>query len=284
MATTLPGPPRAPDETTKKWFDESVVVPAAFSDLLVNYSHIPPSEVDKHVIELRDRAWQIHPYPCLGQFRFLELNLSERGALYARLLATLRAGGRFLDIGCCLGQDIRKLVHDGAPRGSAAGAELNAGFIEIGYELFRDRETFGAPIVQANILEPVDAEGAPLAQFLGQLDVVQLGMILHLFTWAEQVAAFENAIKLLNNGVKGTLIIGQASGNLDGVATGGAWGRQTFKHNVETFEKLVKEVGSRTGTEWNVRAELDNGLSIYDGKRTWDDPKTRRLLFEVERV
>lgn len=229
----------------------------------------------------RNRAWEIHPYPCLGQFRFLELNLADRGELYAKLISILKSGGRFLDIGCCLGQDIRKLVYDGAPQGSAAGAELNSGFIELGYELFNDRDRFNGPIVAANILEPL--EGSSLAEMIGSLDVVQLGMILHLFTWDEQVAAFENAIKLLKKEVS-TLVIGQATGHLDGVETGGAWGRKTFKHNVDTFKELVQDVGKRTSTEWTIKAELDTGLSVFDGKRTWDDPKTRRLLFEIERV
>lgn len=39
-------------ERSKLWFDESVVVPEAFRDLLVNYSHIPPADVDEHVIQI----------------------------------------------------------------------------------------------------------------------------------------------------------------------------------------------------------------------------------------
>ncbi len=229
----------------------------------------------------RNQAWAVHPYPCLGQFRFLELNLSERAELYPRLVSILKDGGRFLDIGCCLGQDIRKLIYDGAPAAHVAGAELNAEFIALGYDLFRDRHNTQTPIVAANILEPI--EGSSLAELEGQLHVVQLGMILHLFTWEQQVVVFEHAVQLLKD-EKGTLIIGQAAGNLDGTLTGGAGGRQTFKHNVESFEKLVKEVGEKTGTVWAVKAVLDRGLSIYDGKRSWDDPKTRRLLFEIERT
>ena len=41
----------------------------------------------------RNKAWEVHHYPCLGQFRFLELNLSARpsGDLYARLLSMLKS-------------------------------------------------------------------------------------------------------------------------------------------------------------------------------------------------
>lgn len=318
-------PPAATAERSKLWFDETVVVPDAFQDLLVNYSGIPAAEVDEHVIQIvsssppalkppycpdllyplthtqRNKAWEVHHYPCLGQFRFVELNLSTRpkGDLYARLLSTLKAtstppGPSFLDVGACLGQDVRKLIHDGAPSSSVAGAELSPTFIRLGYELFHDSPE-DVMMVQADILAPLgrDGEGeegsaaSPLARFRGTLRVVQLGMILHLFTWEEQLTAFENAIALLRD-VPGVLIIGQATGNLDGVVTqtltvGGA-NKGTCKHNVESFKRLIKDVEARTGTQWDVRAELDEGLSVHDGKRTWDDPKTRRLLFELERV
>lgn len=193
-------------------------------------------------------------------------------------------------MGACLGQDVRKLIHDGAPPASLAGAELSQTFIRLGYELFRDSPA-DVSMVEANILTPLGEGGgtssSPLGQFRGRLRVVQLGMILHLFTWEEQLAAFENTIALLRD-EPGVLIIGQATGNLDGVVTqtltvGGA-NRGTCKHNVESFKKLIKEFEDRTGTQWDVEAELDEGLSVNDGKRTWDDPKTRRLLFELERV
>lgn len=245
----------------------------------------------------RNKAWEVHHYPCLGQFRFLELNLSARpqGDLYARLLSMLKSSPSspaFLDVGTCLGQDIRKLIHDGAPPGSVAGAELSSTFIKLGYELFRDSPA-QVLMVEANILDSLAGAGeeegsaASLAQFRGKLSVVQMGMILHLFTWEQQLTAFENAIALLRD-EPGVLIIGQATGNLDGVATqtltvGGA-NKGTHKHNVESFERLVRDVEARTGTNWDVKAELDEGLSVNDGKRIWDDPRTRRLLFEVERV
>jgi hypothetical protein len=47
---------------------------------------------------------------------------------------------------------------------------------------------------------------------------------------------------------------------------------------------MWREAGIRTGSEWLVRARLDAGLGIEEKKRTWDDPNTRRLVFEVERL
>lgn len=45
-------PPRAPSDLSKRFFDETVTVPDAFRELLEKYSHVPPGEVDEHVLQL----------------------------------------------------------------------------------------------------------------------------------------------------------------------------------------------------------------------------------------
>ncbi|KAL1892635.1 hypothetical protein Sste5346_006920 [Sporothrix stenoceras] len=279
-------PPRADSTIAQKWFEESTSVDGEFRDLLENYSHVSSDSVVPHVVNTRNAAWQIHPYPCLGQFRFLELNLSHRD-LYSRLLDDLKTqpDARFLDIGCCLGQDLRKLIYDGAPPERVAGAELNGAFIDLGYELFKDKKALAGktPIVSANILEDPSSPSSPLYSLAGTFSAVQLGMLLHLFTWEEQITAFRYTLSLLR-GNTGDRIFGQATGHLDGTPTASVSARATFKHNADTFTKLVTEFGQTTNTSWKiVTAELDNGLSVFDGKRTWDDPRTRRLVFEIER-
>jgi SAM-dependent methyltransferase len=216
----------------------------------------------------------------------VELNLSQRDDdnLYARLLARLKAGETFLDVGCCLGQDIRKLVFDGAPPQNVMGAELNPGFIDQGYALFRDHEKLaGRFVAPADILGD---EGGAVAKLHGTFDVVQLGMILHLFTWEEQKTVFINAIDLLKKDKKGSLVIGQAVGDLAGLSrkTAGGGEKATYMHNGESFSKLIKEVGEATGTEWKVRAFLDPHIGMQKDRLAWNDAATRMLSFEIERA
>lgn len=40
------------------------------------------------------------------------------------MVQRLKDGARYLDVGCCLGQDIRKLVADGVPSAHLYGVEL----------------------------------------------------------------------------------------------------------------------------------------------------------------
>lgn len=182
-----------------------------------------------------------------------------------------------LSLGCCCAQDLRKLVHDGAPSENLWGAELKGDFLELGYELFLDRETLKAHFMEADVF---DAEG-PLKQLEGKMDFVQISLFLHLFDLEGQVKACERIVSLMKT-EKGSLILGQQIGSLK---TGPmAVGSKMFKHNVESFEKMWKEVGERTGSEWKVNANLDARLDAAQNNRPWIDTDTRRLVFEIERV
>ncbi|KAI3392979.1 hypothetical protein diail_4928 [Diaporthe ilicicola] len=261
------------------WYDKTYpgIEPEA-RELLQEYSHIAPDEVDQYVIGIRDKAWDIFPYPCIGQFRFLNLSL-HRQPSYARILEQLKDGATYLDIGCCVGQDIRKLVHDGAPAGNLHGAELQEGFIGLGYELFRDRDTLKADLVQADAFDL--GENSPLSRLVGKADFIHMGMVLHLFTWEKQRELLENCVKLLKQESSGSTILGQAVGDVKG---GARPGRGTFVHNEETFKKMWAEISQRTGLKFECRASVDGGLGIAEARRRWDGASARRLSFEVEHV
>jgi len=192
-------------------------------------------------------------------------------------LTRLKEGASLLDLGCCCAQDLRKLVHDGAPSENLWGAELKGDFLELGYELFLDRETLKAHFMEADIF---DAEG-PLKQLEGEMDFIQIGLFLHLFDLEGQVKACERIVSLMKS-EKGCLILGQQIGSLEPRPM--AVGSKMYNHNIESFEKMWKEVGERTGSEWKVNANIDAGLGVDQSKRASDGPDTRRLVFEIERV
>ena len=85
---------------------------------------------------------------------------------------------------------------------------------------------------------------------------------------------------------KGALVIGQQVGSVvqsDVVFRGK---QNVTRHSEASFRRLWEDVGRRTGSKWEVRAKLDEGLgeNIGEGTGTWDDADTRRLSFEVERL
>jgi hypothetical protein len=150
----------------------------------------------------------------------------------------------------------------------------------MGYELFRDRGSFKAHFMIADIFDM--SEERPLRTLEGKMDILHVGLFLHLFDWPEQVAACERIVSILKQ-KNGVLVLGQQMGTtIPGQVIHGH--KILFKHDAGTFEKLWAEVGEKTGTQWKVTANLDEGLGIKEGKRKWDGGQARRLIFEVERI
>lgn len=227
----------------------------------------------------RDKIWDIFPWPCVGQFRFVDLSLTKQPS-YPRLLSLLQSGTTLLDIGCCFAQDLRKLAHDGIPSSSLYGLEIQKEFIDLAYEFFADRETFAGRFINADLLDRTNPEMKALE---GMFGVVQLGMVLHIWDLEGQTRACERVVEMLRP-EKGAFVVGQSVGNLVAKEFPGRPGSMIWKHDVASFEGMWEEIGRRTGTKWEVRARLDQGLGIEGGKRAWDEDSTRRLFFEVERV
>lgn len=78
-------------------------------EVLEKYSKIPSEEVVPHILKIRDAGWEVYRYPCIGQFRFLDLSLGK-AKQYPEVLERVNRGQRLLDLGCCFGQDVRRLV------------------------------------------------------------------------------------------------------------------------------------------------------------------------------
>ncbi|MCJ1432757.1 hypothetical protein MMC27_002114 [Xylographa pallens] len=292
-----PHPPGSPPPTVLArttdvpWYSPTLetIGPAA-RDLLEKYSGIPAERVIPHVLEIRTLAFAIHPYPCIGQFRFLDLSISLH-PYYRTLLSRLTSAHppTFLDLGCCFGQDIRKLVHDGAPGTALYGAELRGAFLDMGYALFRDRDTLAATFVAADVF----AEGAAdtLRGLDGRVDVVYTASFLHLFGWEGQVAVGRRVARLVRG--KGAVVFGRQVGSLRAgeYARATAGGGSVYRHDGESFRRMWEQIGRETGTEWRVEVHMDEGAGWGSGSETtdkegrkWNDEYTRRLRFELERL
>ncbi|KAE8447545.1 hypothetical protein EG329_010675 [Mollisiaceae sp. DMI_Dod_QoI] len=132
-------------------------------EILVNYSHIPPDSVRAHVLKKREEAWKIFPFPCIGQMRFLDFSLAKMPS-YDKILARLNDSltpARLLDVGCCFGQDLRRLVADGTPSENLVGLDVEPQFLSLSYDLFADREFFKGQMIAGNIFD--ESPSSPMA-------------------------------------------------------------------------------------------------------------------------
>lgn len=188
---------------------------------------------------------------------FLDFSLSTL-SLYDEVLRGLRSQEdpkTLLDVGCCFGHDLRKLVADGAPSSQIVGAELRSEFIELGYDLFKDRDTYEGKFVVGDIV--ADSPGSPTEALKGTIDFLHVSAFLHIFGWDRQLQAAIRLMAFLKN-KRGTVVLGHQIGSSKPgeyphpASSAGV----TFLHSQETFRKLWNEVEKQTATEWQLKSSM----------------------------
>ncbi len=195
------------------------------------------------------------PYPCVGMFQFLDLSLMSMD-VYPEVVKRVKNGEKFLDLGCCLGQEIRQLVHDGAPSANTYGSDLYGGFMSVGYDLFKDKDRLETTFIEADAFD----ETSPLAELTGRMNIAYTGAFFHLFSLEEQERLAVRVVQLLAP-QPGSLVIGRQSGSEEAgeqSRAGDTSGRKHFRHNPQSWKELWDRVGSATGSRWAVEADLSS--------------------------
>jgi SAM-dependent methyltransferase len=175
-------------------------------------------------------------------------------------------GAVCLDVGCCVGQNLRELAHAGASPEQLIGIDLQPSFIELGYDLFRDREAafgqkarFGAGDLLASPPENED----PFKDIYGKVDIIVACKLFHLFERDDQLKLGERLIRFFRPDATAPMLVGihigaDKSAEDDGAAadpslraTGDA-----FLHDPDTWKALWDDIGARTGTRWDAQARM----------------------------
>ena len=186
----------------------------------------------------------------------------------------------YLDLGCCFGQDLRRLVADGVPSSQLIGLDIESQLVELGYEFFLDKATLRSKFFIANIFEGA-AQGAPWTD-LEELkaDILHCSAFFHLFPLAGQVRAANNIANLVR---MGGVIVGRQSGSTKPSEVPAIKpGSTSFRHDLDTFQRLWNEVGEATGTKLGVDGTLDK-VGMVGGGNKVEDENTRRMLLTVTR-
>ncbi|KAF8640222.1 hypothetical protein AX16_010119 [Volvariella volvacea WC 439] len=122
-------------------------------------------ELKRHIIAVQKKAYVIYGYPCIRHFAFTRLKISRLPAYpHALRLAKERPGALFLDIGCCFGNDTRKIVLDGWPVENAIASDIQKGFWDYGHELFNSTpQSFPATFLPGNAFDDNFLSSSPPA-------------------------------------------------------------------------------------------------------------------------
>jgi hypothetical protein len=238
----------------------------------LEYSNIPLDQQSKHVHEIRDKAWAIRSYPCTGLGVWLMPYISNSPA-YTTVIKQLQDGGTLMDVGCFMGDDMRRLAYDGAPSDKMYGVDIVSHW-EVGFNMYRDEGRFKAHFIEADIMKP-DAN-PQLAALIGKMDVISISAVLHQWDWDSQLECVEQLVKFSK---PGTVIIGHQMGNVNAGNT--FFAKQSvpqWRQNPESLSKLWDQAGEATGTAWETQARLFDFADIG-----WD-PEAQKGLGEGAKI
>jgi hypothetical protein len=216
----------------------------------------------------------------VGNWGFLNLSILD-SPVYNEVLDRIKNGEQYLDLGCCMGQDIRKLSHSGAPQENLHGSDLKKEFWDIGYDLFLDKSTLKTKFIAADIL---DADSG-LKELDGKLNIVHAASFFHLFDLDDQVKVAKRVVKLLK-AEPGSMVFGRQGGlPVAGKLSHGFAGVHAYWHNPESWAKLWKQVGDETGSEWKVESKFgDEGFTKSLNGHSIVPEGTRFLTYTVRRL
>jgi SAM-dependent methyltransferase len=200
----------------------------------------------------------VFPYACIGRFVFATPTITYQPG-YKKIVTKLKEDSslKFLDLGCGLGQNLRKLVLDGVPQDQIVASDYEEGLIKAGKDFFRDADKLKCKFIVADIFDP---EAPGNTQNHGQFDYIWTAMFYHLWDLDKQRAASIETAKFLKN-QKGATLLGWQLGARPAIAENRvdiegkrAALRVTYKHDEESFKKLWQEVGKELGIEFEVSA------------------------------
>ncbi|VDC07017.1 unnamed protein product [Peniophora sp. CBMAI 1063] len=216
------------------------------------------NEVRSRVEAVQEEAYDIYPYPCIRGFRYVAHFMSANAA-YSRAIELGKAdpSAILLDIGCCMGTDVRKAAYDGFPASQIVGCELQSEFIRLGKKLYGDAENTPIRFIQGDALAlklPTSAQSitpsttpvrevAALDDLLGRVAVVYAGALFHLFDESTQ-HALALRLALLARQDKPALIFGRHQGQTQAgpIKDNFAQTLDRYAHSPETWVALWKQV------------------------------------------
>ncbi|RPD55373.1 hypothetical protein L227DRAFT_615445 [Lentinus tigrinus ALCF2SS1-6] len=242
-------------------------------------------ELKKHIVAVQRAAYEARPYPCLVKFNFAKLRVSRLPA-YGRLLELGRSREHpiLLDVGCCLGTDLRKLIADGYPHESVIATDIVPEFWELGHKLFNTTpETFPVPFVPGDIFDPSFFEPTPptysppatpvpnlssvrtLTELRGHVSAITICAVFHVFETEEAQLKLARALASLLSPAPRSMIVGLHNGLPEkGFRQGDSF--HVFCHSPESWTEMWDGVVFKKGAvKVDARLVDKPGRYVVDG-------------------
>lgn len=215
----------------------------------------------------------------MGRWRFLRL-YDTRDPCYRQVVFRLSVSGSrdvFLDLGCCVGQILRQLRAAGVQGPRLIGTDVQPRFVDIGYDLFRDRDLLGALFVIGDMVDPDDNR---LDELRGKVTIIYAGSFFHLFNWTQQLFIGKRLVSFLKPSTRNALIYGRHVGT---TRPGGSSVSMSsaYLHDCDSFQRLWDEIGDLTKTKWKVEVEAMGDLASFSHRV---EKGSRPMSFTIHQI
>ncbi|KAI4201968.1 MAG: hypothetical protein LQ350_002873 [Teloschistes chrysophthalmus] len=263
-----------------RWYKDSPprqFLNPSFVRLLINYGKIRGREVIAHLHDIRDQAWIVCLFPNIGTFEFCEL-LLDRHQSYPTVLQRLKDPAKpatFLDLGTDLGINIRQLIQDGAPAENLWACQNLPAFIDLGFQLFKDKHSLKANLFATDWWGYDDANG-PLQALQGTFDIVNTNFFLDVSDYPKQIETCQKLLKLLKP-IPGAMLLGKQAANRQH-----RLGNQQGRHDEESLEVMWEAIGELTGSRWKVTSTFREWWQ--EGQPEWTGEEWEYVWFSAERL
>jgi len=266
-----------PNENTKSLFTNYAK--------LMGHSIPNDENISARVKQAFDSAIVAFPYRCIFNLSFAESRIVNHPK-YTQIRQSL-SNLRLIDIGCCMGTEIRQLLVDGIDSRNVLGIDIQPQFIDIGIKLFNDAPSFKDRFVICNLLDDdVVKRTPPLQSFLNNGDVTAIycGAVYHLLRQRDTHKLTQLVATLLP---RGGIYFGSSGGSANEPFTSSTVSQQQgeddkkgtekkqdpdeqqYLHSVSSFKEMLEKSGfgncevginekERRGKKWTSAAFPSN--------------------------
>lgn len=219
------------------------------------------NELEQRFREVQRATWQIVQELCFARFWFLK-NIMAANPYYHELQHAARQGATIVDLGCGLGQDLRRLRADGAT-GELIGVDQHPELWELGSSLFKNEDPEKSfSFVELDISsEQPGLEHLPqnaLERFTDKADIYLINDVL-TFLGGKYIGAILDSINRASRvGTKmyGWLV-GQVGEPPKGFGKEFGSGMRGAVFTLKTFCDILASPGYGDRTiKWDVKAQL----------------------------
>ncbi|KAJ3551506.1 hypothetical protein NM688_g4664 [Phlebia brevispora] len=139
-------------------------------------------ELKKHILQVQAEIYAVFPYVCILWFTFAKLKITRIPAYKELLkLGKEREGAIYLEMACCVGNDLRKAIADGFPAKQVIASDLQPEFWEMGHKLFKSTpESFPVPFIAGDAFDPKFLAPSPILSVLPTAPLPRLNTLTSL--------------------------------------------------------------------------------------------------------